>query len=199
MNVPIHALIEYLQADSNAANAFGALASAVAAFMTLVISTIAVVISVWGVRAERKFNALSVRPLAEISYVDFEDHVRIKLRNHGIGPMIVIAATVSNGNSAYRSLLEWMPSLPAGRMWTNFSGDISERTVPPNGEIILLELHQYQGEHDFTSCRDAVRLALAPLTVNVEYTDIYGTRMPPHRKALSWFGRHVEPSPSRIQ
>src|SRR2546430_4757052 len=94
------ALLAILKFDANAANAFGALASAAAAFLALLVSAISVGISVWAVRTQRKHNELSVRPLAEITVADHESSVRVKLRNHGIGPMIVTAVTVSDGANA---------------------------------------------------------------------------------------------------
>jgi hypothetical protein len=83
-----------------------------------------------------------------------------------------------------------MPDLPNDRAWTDFTDEIRDRTLAPGSELVLLELTEYEGEEAFTECRDMVRAALSPLTVNVEYTNIYNTVMPPRQKALSWFGRH---------
>jgi hypothetical protein len=184
------ALIVLLNSDANAANAFGALASAAAAFLALLVSVISVFISVWAVRSQRKHNELSVRPLAEITVGDYEDSLRVKLRNHGIGPMIVKAVTISDGANAKPSIIEWMPDLPNGRLYTDFTDQIRDRTLAPGSEIVLLELTENKDENGFAACRDMARAALAPLTVNVEYTNIYNTVMPPRRKNLSWFGRH---------
>jgi hypothetical protein len=184
-------LIALLKSDSNAANAFGALASAAAAFLALLVSAISVGISVWAVRSERRHSALSVRPLAEIAVADYENCLRVKLRNHGTGPMLITAVTVSDGAEARPSLIEWMPPLPKERAWNNFAGNTAGSSLSPGAEIILLELEEHENERGFGTCRDLVRAALANLTVNVEYTDIYNAVMPPHRKALSWFGRHV--------
>ncbi len=73
----------------------------------------------------------------------------------------------------------------------NFAGNTAGRALSPGSEIILLELAEHEGEFGFAACRDLVRAALAPLTVNVEYTDVYNTTMPPLRKPLAWFGRHA--------
>jgi hypothetical protein len=188
----VDALLALLRSDANAANAFGALASASAAFLALLVSAISVGISVWAAQSQRKHNEQSVRPLAEITVADYEDSLRVKLRNHGIGPMIVTAITVSDGANAKPTLLGWMPELPGSRPWTNFTDEVRDRTLAPGSEMILLELTEYEGEEGFAKCRDLIRDALAPLTVNVEYTNIYNTIMPPRRKDLSWFGRrHV--------
>lgn len=184
------ALIALLKSDANVANAFGALASAAAALLALLVSAISVGISVWGVKTQRRHNELSVRPLAEVTFSDYEDRLRIKLRNNGIGPMIVTAITVLDGVSAKPSILDWMPEyLPHGRDWDDFVDDIRGRTLAPGGEIVLLELAEAEGEVGFAASRDIVREALAPLSVNVEYTNVYGTVMQPKRRDLDWFGR----------
>ena len=185
------ALITLLMSNTNAANAFGALASAAAALLGLVVSAIAVGISIWAVRSQRTHNELSVRPLAEVTVADYENSLRVKLCNNGTGPMIVTNVAVSDGSSGAKPcIVEWMPKLPNKRPWTTFSNDLRDRTIQAGSEIVLIELIQYEGERNFSRLRDKVRAALAPLTVSVEYTDIYSKAMPIRVKDLSWFGRH---------
>ena len=185
------ALIALLKSDANAANALGALASAAAAILTLFVSCVSVWISVSSARSQRRHNELSVRPLAEVTVADYENSLRVKLRNNGAGPMIVLAVTVSDSANAHESLIDWMPALPMGRPWNTFTHALRHRTLKAGGEIVLLELTQHKDEANFAACRDRVRAALAPLTVNVEYTDIYDTVMRPCQKPLSWFGRNL--------
>lgn len=185
------ALIALLKTDANTANAFGALASAAAAVLALFVSCVSVWISVSSARSQRRHNELSVRPLAEVTVADYEDSLRVKLRNNGSGPMIVLTVTVSDGANAHESLIEWMPALPQGRPWNTFSHALRRRTLQAGAEIVLLELTEHENEANFAVCRDRVRSALAPLTVNVEYTDIYDTVMRPCRKPLSWFARNL--------
>ena len=178
-----------LKADPNAANALGALASAIAAFLALFVSAISLAISIGAMRIQRKHNALSLRPLAEVTLGDWENCLRVKLRNNGTGPMIVTGVEVTNGESTKACIVEWMPPLPTGRPWTTFSHDLKDRTLQPGSEIVLLELTEHEGEDDFALCRDSVRAALAPLSVSVMYKDIYNNVMPVRIKELKWFGR----------
>jgi hypothetical protein len=184
------ALITLLTSNNNAANAFGALASAAAALIGLVVSAIAVGISIWAVRSQRIHNELSVRPLAEVTVADYENSLRVKLCNNGTGPMIVTNVAVTGGSSRTKpTIIEWMPPLPNGRPWTTFSNDLRDRTLQSGSEIVLIELAQYEGERNFARVREKVRAALTRLTVSIEYTDIYNKAMPIRVKDLSWFGR----------
>lgn len=184
-------LISLLQSDSNAANAFGALASAAVAILALFVSVISMWISVWSARTQRQHNKLSVRPLAEITVADYEDSLRVKLWNNGTGPMIILGVSVSDGKNSKDSLIDWMPDLPRGRPWSTFTHSLHNRTLQAGAEITLLELTEYENERNFSKSRDLIRKALASLEVNVKYTDIYGSVICPYKKPLSWFGRHI--------
>lgn len=183
-------LIDLLKSDANAANALGALASAAAAILALFVSAISVWISVRTGRDQRKHNVLSVRPLAEVAVTDYENSLRVRIRNHGSGPMLIHAVTVSDGVDTKSCLIDWMPNLPGNRPWTNFSYSLRFRTIQAGADIILLELTEFDNERNFAKSRDLVRKALSPLTVTVEYSDIYDSLMRPCSKKLEWFGRH---------
>ena len=145
------ALIALLKTDANAANAFGALASAAAAVLALFVSCVSVWISISSARSQRRHNELSVRPLAEVTVADYEDSLRVKLRNNGSGPMIVLAVTVSDGANARESLIEWMPALPPGRPWNTFTHALRHRTLQAGAEIVLLELTEHENEANFAA------------------------------------------------
>lgn len=179
-----------LKTDANAANAVGALASAVTAIFALLISLISIAISVRALRIQQRHNVLSVRPLPEVTVADYENSIRVKIRNNGAGPMIIKAVSVTDGTSYKDGLIDWMPPLEGNRPWTTFSHALKQRTLLPGGEIGLLELTAYEGEQSFSLARDATRQALCKLTVEVLYTDVYESNNPTYKKSLGWFGRH---------
>jgi hypothetical protein len=104
--------------------------------------------------------------------------------------MIIASVAVTDGTGTRESIIEWMSTLPGNRLWNTFSHALSDRSLQPGAEIILLELTEHQGEESFPACREKVRSSLAPLTVSVAYTDIYNKPMPVRAKSLDWFGRH---------
>lgn len=188
----MHDLVALLETDSNAANALGALASAAAAILALFVSVVSVVISLWALKVQRRHNVLSVRPLPEVTVADYEDSIRVKVRNNGAGPMIIRGVGVTDGNTLKDGLIDWMPPLLKGRPWNTFSHALKQRTLLPGGEIGLLELTEHEGEHGFSTSRDRVRKALSILTVEVLYTDVYESDYPKYSKPLNWFGRHEQ-------
>ena len=182
-------LINLLKSDPNVANAYGAVGSAVAAFLALITSAISMCISIKALSIQRKHNELSVRPFAEVMVADFESSLRIKLANNGSGPLIINGITISNGHIERNSLIDWMPELPRDRLWTAFTGNLQNRIILAGRDLTLLELTEVEGELHFNESREIVRAALAPLTISVNYSDVYENEFSPYQKDLSWFGR----------
>lgn len=178
--------------NKDSANVLAAIASAAAAILALLATCFAAVISYLALKHQRQHDALSVRPLPEVSYVDYEDKLRIALRNNGTGPLIITRLVAGNGKEVRDRVLSWMPDLPEELEWTNFSGNVDGRSIAPSGSITLLDFVGNDQDQVFVEARDSIRAALMPLTVNVEYTDVYNTAQPPHQKSLEWFGRHIE-------
>jgi hypothetical protein len=184
-------LYELIVQNRDSANVFAALASAFATGMAFLISCMSLWISVATLRHQKKHDALSLRPLPEITVADYETRLRVTLRNNGVGPMIVTRLVAGNGAEVRDQILAWMPDLPDELAWSNFSGSVDGRSISPDAAIVLLELTGNAEDPDFADVRDSVRAALCGLTVNVEYTDVYNNVLPPHRKSLEWFGRHL--------
>jgi hypothetical protein len=174
----------WLTENSDAATAIGTIFSAFTALIALFLSA-------YGLRAQRRHDVLSARPLPEVTVADYENSLRVKLRNNGVGPMMVKSVKVIRDGATRDSLIAWMPELPGGRLWNHFATDLADRSLPPDGAVPLLELSQLEGENEFASCRDRVRRSLKDLAVQVEYSDAYGTEFPPYRKSLEWFGRNL--------
>jgi hypothetical protein len=181
------ALWRWLTTKPDVANALAAIFSAVTAL-------IALFVSVFGLWTQRRHDILSARPIPEVTVADYEDSLRIKLRNNGVGPLIVRTVTVrrSGVTETKGSVIGWMPPLPNHRRWTHFAKDLADRSLPPDGALPLLELTQVKGEDEFATCRDRVRRELQSLTVEVTYSDVYATVFPQYSKSLEWFGRNLQ-------
>lgn len=186
----LNELLAVLARDPNATNAVAAAASAISAALAVVMSALALYVSYITLKHQQKHNVLSVRPIPIVTVADFEGSIRVKVRNHGSGPLLIKRVQVRDDTNMKESLVEWMPELPSGLHWANFVGPVFDRSVLPGSEIMLIELNGEFEDLTFRSACGAIRDALAPLTVLVEYTDIYESTFKHYVKDLSWFGRH---------
>ncbi len=185
----LNELARFLARDPNLTNALATVATAILAAAAVVISAVSLFVAHATLRHQRRHNVLSVKPIPIVTVADHEDSLRIKIRNHGSGPLIVRDLHVTDGSGIKESLIDWMPDLPDPLLWTNFAGPMKNRSLLPGSEVVLLEFTGDPTDQAFTNARDRVRSVLNRLTVVVQYTDIYDSRFGSHTQDLSWFGR----------
>lgn len=180
-----------LEENQNLSSAIAATASATVAFLALIVSIAAVIATVSSTKQQKKHNILTVKPIPEITVADYEDLLRVKLRNHGSRPLLIKAFTANLQGKPHSSLIDCIP-INSNIDWTNFAGNINGRAILPGDEITLIELKKNPSNVDFSIHRDLTRLALSHSEVTINYSDIYGTKFAEYKKSLEWFRRNLE-------
>lgn len=174
-----------------------AIANVVIAAAALLVAGVSIWFTNRGIQKQSEHNRLSVVPIPFIALADFENHLRVRVRNDGTGPMIVrkVSARRAHGAAEHDDLVSYMPELPPGLSWTNFSsGEVG--SIPVGGDAILLELKVDQSKTVEAEFRDSCRQALSGLEIVVEYTDVYQSEFPPKTRCLDWFSRRLAASKS---
>lgn len=184
-------IFEFLKTHADVANAIAALAGVIIAFCALFVAYFANRTANKSLALQQKHNVLSLKPIPEVTVADYEDSLRVKLRNNGMGTLIITAARFESGTENRETLIDLMPALPKSRPWTHFTADLVGRTLQPSKFLPLVELTRFEGEENFENIRDEVRCKLRDIEIIVEYTDVYGTKYDSYTKELSWFGRNL--------
>lgn len=192
----LDSLFATLVAKPDVANAVAAFGSAILAAVACLISFISLYVSHRTAKHQENHDRMSVRPLVYVALGDYENRLYVKIQNNGVGPLILKRITVEGAAEPNKPLIEAMPELPQKAAWTNFVEEITGRSVPPGGEVFLVDLEEGSSASRayFTLARDLVRVALGPLTVKVEYTDVYDQSLPIAVRKLDWFHRHIAAS-----
>jgi hypothetical protein len=165
---------------------------AVVALLALFVSIVSIYQSIKSLKIQREHNEKSVRPIGRMIFSDYEDYIAIKIKNAGVGPLILKNLSVLNSKKEIKNnIIEWMPQIPLGMSWSHFSKP-TDVVISQNATLSLLELQGKVGNKSFEDFRDKVRRALKELTIELEYMDIYEKQMPIVKRELSWFGRHIE-------
>jgi hypothetical protein len=190
-------LIKWLTANPDSANAVAAFGNLVVAAVALLVAAISVWFAARGLRIQRGHNLLSVKPIPFIACADYEDLIRVKIRNDGVGPLIVksVAFERHGASGEHDDLVSYMPTLPDDLCWSNFSSGYV-RSIAAGDELILLELKVRPARPSEAKVRDACRKALSEITVCVEYSDIYNSQFPAEVRDLNWFDRRLARSRS---
>src|SRR6266403_1785851 len=82
--------------------------NALAAVSALFVSFLSIVFTVWALALQRRHNFKSLTPIASICYWDFENLLLIKLKNSGVGPLIIERVTVSRREEQKSNIIDWM-------------------------------------------------------------------------------------------
>jgi len=160
--------------------------------IALFVSFLSILLTISSLYLTRRHNYKSVTPIASIPVSDYENRIAVKVKNNGVGPLIITAFRASRGPTTEDDLVSLMPQLPSGMLWDTFFDDLDGVCIRPGDQLGVLELSGDSDDKRFVAARDACRKALAETTVVLSYKDIYGRHMPVVTKSLGWFGRHFQ-------
>jgi len=158
----------------------------VLATIALGISFLSIIIGVCSLWLQHKHNITSVRPIGIISLADYEDKLTIRIKNAGMGTLIVKSIETRNNNGNKKEYpIDWMPS---GISWAGFRRDLQKHAIKEGDSVVLLEFKYDPQKHNDT-IKDSIRSILENLTITITYEDIYGIEQPVESRSLDWFGR----------
>ena len=166
---------------------------------TIVLSVVAIIISIITFRSQKKHNKNSVRPILNIIFGDYENNIYVRVDNNGVGPAIIknIECTycTEKGMVTKKSLIDlisyWISTQNNSEYlsrridcFSDFVEDISGRTIAPDHSIVLLKLSN--PDHGQATI---LRSFLNEVHIEVSYTDIYNTKPWTCSRACDFFGR----------
>ena len=188
-------MLTWLTANPEQASATAALGSLFVSMAALVVAGLSIYFAYRGLKLQQVHNQLSVRPVGSIPCADYEDCVRVRITNDGLGPLLIDCITVRNKESSETSsnLISLMPEAPENISWKNFSSG-KWNCIRPGDSLILIELEGDSADKDFAEFRDRVREKLSNIEIILQYKDIYGNAMPAARRDLKWFSRRLAKS-----
>jgi hypothetical protein len=164
-------------------------------WLALLVAAVSIGIAFYGVKLQRQNNLMSVRPLPYISCADYEDLLWVKVRNDGVGPLLINNIRFNRDGSPadFDNLVECLPQLPRGMFWSKLSKGYV-RTVPIGADLPLIELHVDIAKLAQTSFRDECRKQLQRIEMTVEYTDMHGSKFKPISRRLDFFASRLASS-----
>lgn len=135
---------------------------------------------------QRVHNEKSLKPLGQIELGDTKKRVYVYIQNNGIGPLIVDNVIFIKNGSQYNSISECLSLNPKSYLHT-FIDSILKKVIQPNSQLAVFEKNIENLSNEEI---DQVRKQLAPITVKVNYRDIYDNKFS-FEKSMHWFSRHI--------
>ena len=155
--------------------------------LAIALSLLALFATLYEAYLQRTHNRKSVRPLIQIDLWDHGNKLYVYIRNNGLGPMIVDKLTFSKKGTSYAYIKDCI-EIPSASYMHVLVNDAAKRVVLPNAHLTVFE--KTFGDHVLDAEMDLVRKQLFPITLKVNYRDIYDTKFSFERN-FDWFSRHV--------
>jgi hypothetical protein len=157
--------------------------------ISFIVALFSLIFGIISLCIQRSHNKKSVLPLGFISLANYENLLRIKIINNGVGPLIIQnIKTYKNKEDIKNYPIEWFEN--DNIIWSTFRKNLEEYSIAANSESILLEYKVDLSNKQSIETRDIIRNKLKDLTITIEYNDIYNKKYKKERK-LSWFsGNH---------
>lgn len=165
-------------------------AKTIVAICAVIVSLGSMMSSIYFSLKAREHNRLSVRPMPYISQPDYENRIAVVVQNNGTGPMVLKKAEAKTGVHTGH-LMDLIPAPPKNVTFTNFNRIVQVRPIRPGDHVDLLDLSINQNDPAAVRYRDDLREALGDMTVELTYTDVYGSRFKVYSQKLDWFHRHA--------
>jgi len=158
------------------------------AFIALVTSAVSILIGLIGLQIQRNHNKKSVLPIGTINLADYEDSIKIRISNNGVGPLIIKSCSTRSSNKSKGYPIDWMP---IKIIFDTFRKGLENHAIVPGASLTLLEKKiNFKKEKQIKELDD-IRSILKNLELELEFTDIYKKNFKTRRK-LDWFGRNLK-------
>lgn len=157
--------------------------------LELLIGIAAIALAAYTALLQRRHNFLSLKPIGQIKFHDYENRVAVRISNAGLGPLVIRRFEVTDGSQEFHNLISAMPDLGSELAWETYFEELVSVAVLPGEEVVVIALEGNPEDKNYQRARWGVRERLSQLTATVHFEDAYGRRMKPVTRALAWFGR----------
>ena len=157
----------------------------IVAISAVLISIISLFVALKTLKIQQKHNKLSVKPLAHFSKADYQNKIYIKIKNYGLGPLIIKKLEIKKNNKKYKRLIDTFEVLASKIMWDTFTDIVDNRVLAPQKEFLLIQV-SFTDKQD--KIREEIRKSLAETTLTLTYQSIYNDEQKATEE-MKWFAR----------
>lgn len=165
---------------------FGNNAQFIIAMSAIIISIISLFVAVWSLYSQKKHNQLSVKPIAHFSKGDYENQIFVRIKNYGLGPLIINKFEITRDNQLFKRLIDSFDEIDTPFVWDTFTDDIEGRVLAPQKEFTLIQ-GSFEPEQNYI--REEIRSLLSKTTLTIHYKCVYDKEQPSVTEQLDWFSR----------
>lgn len=167
---------------------------AITSIATVIISIVAIVVSVTTYCMQRKLQIENIKPLISFELIDLPDRIAIKLRNDGLGVgKIKEAIFAGKCGGRWNNLIDAIEGIGSTdaikerEIWKRYLESYKDLAIAPNRERILIEIKLFNN----IELLDDIRDILKQIETKIIYTDIYDNEQKPLKTDFEYFNRKL--------
>ena len=161
------------------------------AAIAVIISFISVTLTYWTIHIQQKHNKLSVKPIPEFN-LSLVGGISIELQNKGIGPLFCINLITKNTAGIRKNhIKDFLPPKLHFKK-TNFNTLRENFTLLPNETFKLITISIENKDKTQKENRIIAANEIGDLTLQLNYTSMYGETFPIYSKELIWFKNAIK-------
>ena len=157
----------------------------------VLISIIALSVSIWSLRAQRTHYRKSVRPAGHVKLHDSLQSLHVKITNKGCGPMLIKEFIAVRADVKKHNIFSHLPENILDGITHEIHTEPEGYWLLPGDELTLLSLEGNHKDPKFADVRNMVRSILGGIIVQLTFSDVYDDKHPVFEKSLSWFNRKL--------
>ena len=155
--------------------------------MAIILSVLALLATFYQLYLQRVHNEKSLTPLGQIDLLDQNRQLTLWVANNGMGPMIIDKLTFFKEGNAYTNIEDCLRLDQRSYRRITINESVKKVVLPHAYlEVFATEFEEHEEEAQIENAREQ----LTPITLKVDYRDIYENKFILERN-LDWFSRHV--------
>ena len=158
----------------------------------VVVSLLALIVSLWTLRVQRTHNRKSVRPAGHVQLRDSPQGLQVWIVNKGCGPMFIKELVARRNGKVEHNLIYHLPNGILNGYTHEFHTEPEGYWLAPGDKLVLLSLEGNHADKGFVKVRERVRAVLKDTVLQLVFCDVYDDIHPMFEKSLSWYERDLE-------
>ena len=116
------------------------LCTAITSICSMVIAMVALLLSLYSIQSQIKFNKKSIVPICDVVFGDYEECLFVNIKNVGLGTMIIDSVNCTNMRTGESEniLVNLLPDVD--QKWEDFSGALEKKAVSAGTEICIIKI-----------------------------------------------------------
>ena len=168
----------------------------VLAASAFIVSLVSIIVAIKSMQYQRRYYALSLKPIPELKLNQNSNSVEIVLKNNGSGPMIIHKLKVEDRDKRRTKMnfhRSWGPGpksngtnvdIKAEPDWIKALSAMDNKSLSAGDEMVIVNMSNEYGKNYISKSNGLKKFRVKGLGIRLSYSDIYENKMSNYSKEI---------------